>query len=70
MVRLKASRKLEVQTGQDMFQFHYGTIKRRYRPLKIMLPENRFNSIMVRLKVDKKITFTSIKKVSIPLWYD
>ncbi len=38
--------------------------------LKIRFDKICFNSIMVRLKVDKKITFTSIKKVSIPLWYD
>ena len=59
MVRLKETRPSQRQQ-EMLFQFHYGTIKRKTNAANWQIAQN-FNSTMVRLKVNIYIRIMSTK---------
>ena len=68
MVRLKAYPFFKVNPA-IVFQFHYGTIKRKTNAANWQIAQN-FNSTMVRLKGKGIFAPKSPREISIPLWYD
>ncbi len=70
MVRLKGGQLIETRGLGRTFQFHYGTIKRKFR----IKSSGRLSAFQFHYGTIKRITprldYSQGNKISIPLWYD
>ena len=68
MVRLKELQEMQA-AGYEIFQFHYGTIKRALSVLQSLQGlafQFHYGTIKSRMKLYSRVGY----EISIPLWYD